>query len=372
MRSLLFSLVLITLLVPNFAWAAEARLGKTFNLVAADNLAANLYALVGDLDLAGPVSGDVFAAAARTVITAPVQGDLFIASGNVTVSGPVYGDVRVVGGTVTIGGEVMGDVAVAGGQVHLLPASRVDQDVLVLGGATIVEGSIGGSLRAISDKLLINGQVAGPVNARVDELTLGEQAVLSQGINYQSPQAMVRHVKAQVSGATVFNQLSSRLPASLALIGVWALFKFLTLLAFATFLYIILPRPVSTIVTTTLTHFGRSLGMGLIALILVPALVIILALTVVGLPLGFFLICIYLALLIMASVFASLIFGALLEKLIRRKNEYVLTWWGVLGGTVALFIVSVVPVIGWLVGIIFFVAAFGGLAVTTYYLITKP
>ncbi|MBI2482526.1 MAG: hypothetical protein HYV76_03140 [Candidatus Vogelbacteria bacterium] len=368
------SLILISVLVlaPSAAWAAEARVGKTFNLPATANLATNLYALVGDLNLAGPVMGDIFTAAGRTVITAPVQGDLFVASGNITVTGPVYGDVRVVGGTVAIGDEVGGDVAVAGGQVHLLPASRVDQDVLVLGGATIIDGSIDGSLRAIGGKLLINGAITGPVSARVDELVLGEQAVLSQGINYQSPQALVRHVRAQVSGATIFNQLSSRLPAVLALVGVWALFKFLTLLVFATFLYVVLPRPVGAIVTTTLTHFGRSLGAGLATLILVPALVIILSLTIVGLPLGFFITCLYLALLVMASVFAGLVCGAILEKLFRRKKEYELSWWGVLGGTTALFIVSLVPIIGWLVGIVVFVATFGGLAITTYHLITKP
>lgn len=365
-------LILALTVVPNISLAAEARLGQVFNLGATENLATNLYALVGDLELAGPVSGDVFGAAGRTLITAPVQGDLFIASGNITISGPVYGDVRVAGGTVTINSEITGDLAVAGGQVHLLPQAKVKQDVLVLGGATIIDGMIEGSLRAIGGKLQINNLIAGPVNARVDELALGERAVLSAGINYQSPQPLTRHAESKVSGTTVFNQLSSNLPAKMAVVGVWSLFKFLTLLAFATFLYLVLPRPVGMIVTTTLSNPGRSFGAGLAALILVPALVIILALTVVGLPLGFFIICLYLALLIMASVFTGLILGTWLERLIRRSPEYALTWWGVLGGTLALFIISLIPFIGWLIGLGLFIMAFGGLAVTTYHLITKP
>ncbi len=372
MRYLTILLLLIALLTPNWSLAAEARLSESFVLPATENLAANLYALVGNLELAGPVSGDVFAAAGRTDITAPVQGDLFIASGNITVSGPIYGDVRVAGGTVEISGEIAGDLAVAGGQVHLLPTAKVKQDVLILGGAAIIDGAVVGSLRAIGGKLLLNGPVLGPVTARVDELSLGERAALSRGIKYQAPQAFIRHNLSQVSGPIVFNQLSGRLPAGLAVVGVWALLKFLTLFAFATFLYLILPRPVGAIVTTTLTHFGRALGMGVTALILVPALVIILALTVVGVPLALFIICLYVALLIMASVFAGLVFGAWLERLVRRHSEYTLSWWGVLGGTTALFVVSIVPFVGWLIGLILFVAAFGGLAVTTYHLITKP
>ncbi|WP_367358381.1 hypothetical protein [Methanothrix sp.] len=109
-----------------------------------------------------PVEDDVFAAgnivsinapvdslvaAGSTVnINAPVKGDVIAAGSQVSVSSDVGGKVVAAGGTVNLGGDIGTNLVAAGGQVSILPGRTVARDALISSGAALNSGRVNGTL----------------------------------------------------------------------------------------------------------------------------------------------------------------------------------------------------------------------------------
>jgi hypothetical protein len=84
-----------------------------------------------------------------------VNGDVAAIGGNSTVRGQVLGDVVAIGGTATIDGPVRGDVVSVGGGTTLGPQAEINGDVVVVGGA-------------------LRRDPAARINGEVKEIGLGE------------------------------------------------------------------------------------------------------------------------------------------------------------------------------------------------------
>jgi len=109
-----------------------------------------------------PVEDDVFAAgnivsvnapvdslvaAGSTVnVNAPVKGDIIAAGGQVYINSAVGGKVVAAGGTVNLGGDVGTNLVAAGGQVSILPGKTVVRDALISGGNVVNSGRVNGTL----------------------------------------------------------------------------------------------------------------------------------------------------------------------------------------------------------------------------------
>ncbi|HNW44698.1 MAG TPA: polymer-forming cytoskeletal protein, partial [Elusimicrobiales bacterium] len=72
---------------------------------------------------------------ASVTVKGEVTGDLVAMGGTVDVSGAVKGDVVSLGGPVDVSGRVNGDITSLGGKVSLSKAGEVDGDISALGGA---------------------------------------------------------------------------------------------------------------------------------------------------------------------------------------------------------------------------------------------
>ena len=84
-----------------------------------------------------------------------VNGDVAAIGGNSTVRGQVLGDVVAIGGTATIDGPVRGDVVSVGGGTTLGPQAEINGDVVVVGG-------------------VLRRDPAARINGEVKEIGLGE------------------------------------------------------------------------------------------------------------------------------------------------------------------------------------------------------
>ena len=109
-----------------------------------------------------PVEDDVFAAGSivninapvdSAVVTggtisinAPVKGDVFALGGQVYINSDVGGKVVTAGGNVNLGGNIGTNLIAAGGQVNILPGRNVDKDALIAGGNVVNAGHVNGTL----------------------------------------------------------------------------------------------------------------------------------------------------------------------------------------------------------------------------------
>ncbi|WP_348612934.1 bactofilin family protein [Halobaculum rarum] len=245
-------LVIVTASAP--VAAAESQFGGTVVVVEGETISDDLDAFGGTVIVRGTVDGDVNAVAGTVVIaeSGVVTGDLTGSAGAVTVEGTVEGAIELATGSFTLreSGEVGGDLDVAAGEVLL--------DGVVGGTATVAaetlrvgsSASIEGDLRHDVQSFVNDGQVAGEVRA-VD------------------------------LGNTEFTGLQFTVPTWLT-----ALYAVLAHLALGAVLLLAVPRFVGDVEAAGIERAVHSGGVGIAALVLVPVLLVLFAITIVGIPLA--------------------------------------------------------------------------------------
>ena len=278
------------------------------------------------------------------------------------------GDGKVIfGGTYTLGaGETLpGDLTVFGGTATLLPESQVEGDVAVFGGRVVVAGEVRGDVVV----------VAGKVTLRPTAVVEGD-VVLAGG-------RVERELGAQVNGQTIGQGWAWRVffgpwwgsPGvanasgkgwALWFLGFWvrvalALLRALVFALLAVLLVVLLPEPTRKVSATMLAHPWESLGMGVILAVLTPVVMVVLLLTLVGIPL---------ALVLVAAVGLAALYGwlALGVALGEKLTEGFHAAWNPLVsaavGTALLYLVvagaDLIPCVGWLVGLFTFIVGLGG------------
>ena len=90
-----------------------------------------------------------------------------------------------------------------------------------------------------------------------------------------------------------------------------------------------------------------------------PVAAVILIASLLGSFVGFFILILYVLATFLASVYAAVTAGSLLSKWIRKT--VIVDWKWVVFGAVALLILTLVPIVGWLITCAIFLAAFGTL-----------
>jgi len=132
-----------------------------------------------------PVDDDIFAAGSVMNINAPVKsitavggtininepvkGDVFVAGGQIHVNSDVGGKLVVAGGNVLIGGNVGTNLVAAGAQVDILPGKIINQDALIAGKRVTNAGKINGSLTVSSNLFSNTGSARKVVYKKVED-----------------------------------------------------------------------------------------------------------------------------------------------------------------------------------------------------------
>ncbi len=328
--------------------------------------------------------GDRFAAACPVRIDKPVQGDAFLAGCSVDVDGAVDGDALVAGGSVRLGapvsqslyamgGQVFVDASVArnariaGGQVAFGSTSQVAGNVLVAGGDVRIDGAVKGYVRAAGAKVLINGPIGGDVVATAGKVELGPNARIAGQLRYASREEIAQDAGAQVLGGVQRLQLDSGKPgAERAARGfasgagwIWSV----GLMILAALVAGALPGFSAGVAQALDTRVWMSLLLGFVALVCVPVATLILALTLIGLPLALLALASYLALLLLGYVSAGIGLGS--WALARLKSDRAEARWWRIGaaalGVLAISLLGRVPYLGALVMIGALLAGLGAL-----------
>jgi cytoskeletal protein CcmA (bactofilin family) len=154
-----------------------------------------------DIVINQPIKGDLIAAGGRVTIEASVAGDLIVAGGLVQVNAPVGGDVLGVGGLMNFGGRVDNDVRIAGIGVNL--DSTIAKNAMV---ATAFlrqsqRSAVNGSLMAYAYRAWLNGAIGGNLDIKASEVTLdaivgGDVNVEAKNLNIQKNAQVVEDVNA--------------------------------------------------------------------------------------------------------------------------------------------------------------------------------
>jgi cytoskeletal protein CcmA (bactofilin family) len=273
------------------------------------------------------VDGDLTASGGTVVVRGTVNGNLQAFAGTVIVDGTVTGDVQAFAGTVRIAGEVGGDVQASGGSVTLAEGATVDGSLQAGAGSVVVAGSVGGNAELGGDTVVLRSTADVAGNVRYDGELTRESGAAVGGSVVEDP---------SVGGD------GGGFEAAGWLFGVYGVLVNLALGAVLLLAFPGFSRGVAGRIADAPLRTG---GVGLLALVGVPALLLGLLITVVGIPLALLGALGYAAALWVGYVYGAFAAGSWLLSVADVGGR----WLALVVGVVAVALAGSVPLLGGLV-----------------------
>jgi len=338
----------------------------------------NARASVGDTRLSAgdevvfdePMDGNAFAAGGRVESSSRIDRSAFFTGGDVTVAGSIGRNLYAAGGDVRLEGEVEGKVRMAGGKIRMAREAVVGGSATLAGGSIEVDGAVGKRLRAFGDTIVINGTIGGDVELAGETLRIGPDARISGRVEYRSSKDIELDPAAVVGGGVTEMQQDRRwlrkfgrgatiaggISVSFGMVLIGAL------------LILAMPR-FSREAAAKIRHKPwMSAGLGCVMLVGVPFSIIVLLITVIGIPLAVLLALGYFVLMLFGYLVAAIFVGdTVLERVSIAKMDS--AWWRVLFmflALVAIAIVKAVPFIGGLIVLLLFIAGIGAFTMRSW------
>lgn len=231
-----------------------------------------------------------------------IDDNSIVISGETTINGLIKGDLIVTSGQTIINGTIEGDVLMAGGSLILNQDSTVNKNIRIMSGELMsrglvkgtihawagivtITGPVQGNVYADSGSFILNAPIQGSVKVDSNNITLGDNALIHGDFKYTSTQPPKQAATAQVLGQ------SSSLPVSApahtqSTYWMHQGLRALSLWLIALILISIFPRSMSQYAHTVALSPVKNLGIGTLAISLSFLGAILLAITIIGLPLA--------------------------------------------------------------------------------------
>jgi len=257
-----------------------------------------------------------------------LDGNLFIIGGTATVDeeAKVNGDILLTGGTLTLNGEVKGNIMAIGGLVSLGETAHVHGNI----------GRIGASVQQ-NPKARVDGEV-------IESVTGPYQF----SIPWQ-PLEPITFLSNIISGSA------------------WFLFRTLSLAALAMILILFILKPAERVADSIVTQPWTALGIGLLTVLVAPIVIVILAITIIMIPVAL----IGLLAFALAILFGWVALGLEIGK--RIAQLFKVDWAPAVSAGVGTFLltfitatIGYIPCIGWLAPTFVGIAGLGGVIITRF------
>lgn len=278
--------------------------------------------------------------------------------GTVVIEGDVEGDVRVFAGTVIIRGQVDGDVQAFAGTVQV--PGRIEGDLQASGGTVVVDGTVMGDVSVAAGTLAIDGTVGGDVRSASGSTRLGERSVLLGDLEYTGE--LDRHDGSRVLGSIDQRWVIQIGPVYVPPLWGWFVTTFAALahLALGALLLLAFPAYSRSIADRIEREPLTTGAAGLGVLVGAPFVLLLLTLTIVGIPLA-----ISGGVLFLLVCWIGLVYGRFaLGYLLLRRAGWDSPWAGLVVGLVAVGVLTNVPYVGGLVQFITLLLGLGALGVS--------
>ena len=239
----------------------------------------------------------------------------------------------------------------------LIDRDETAQDVVVLDGDVVVRGTVRGDIIVVDGDVTIRGNVRGDVVTISGTAMLGRRARIGGDLVYFDDKPVVSD-GAKVSGET--NKFDGGEIAGVGgafALGFWLAVS-LSLLVLGLLLLLLAPRAGDAIARTRKARWGASIGVGLLAIIVLPILAVVACISILGLPFGIGLLLALFPLYAIAYATAAFAIGRLILKNSRFPAFIV--------GLLILRLLALIPIVGGLFGLLAVIFGLGLLFVTLF------
>jgi len=380
MKNLFLIIAMLVFAIPALAIRIEN--GDNVQISAPVN--EDIYVAAGAVTVSAIVRGDFFAAGGTITLNDSISGDLVVAGGTITFRGVVMDDVRAAGGSLVISGYIGGDLLVTGGTVTIETGAVIMGDIYVAGGNVRMDGRVMGNLKTGTGefflngsidknadlnggKIHLNGKIGGDAIIACQSLKVEPGASLNGSVRYWTEQGEVDFGNALKNGTAMYDtslkdRFESPKPQYLGFVTFFGVLGYLI----AMFILLVLGqrlfgsffnRTVGTMQAAPMQAFGY----GFLYFVVVPVAIVLLFITLVGIPVGLIALTFYILFLALAHSITALAAAHWLNV----RQAYHWSFWktvlAALGILVILKTVSMIPFVGWLAVFIAVCIVFGAI-----------
>jgi len=357
------------------ATAVDTRSGDTVRLTGAfDQL---LFAAGDEVTLSVTATDDVAAAGGDIAARGGTFEHLFMAGSELSFTESTARDLFAAGGEIDVlTGQITDDFVAAGGRITLGPEARVGGDVVVSGGRLRIEAPIGGGLRAAGGVIRIDGPVTGDVYVDGGTIVIGPDARIGGTLTHRGRRVEIAP-EAQVTGEVTALAPRPEINLSpLAGLAVWASAALLFgLFLMAVVIAAAFPRLMNDTAEALRTRPFSMLAVGVALAIIAPFVIVLLMITLIGLPLAFVL-GVALALLWPLAIVGAVYTGASLARARTQRGASAPSaggralWAGV--GMIVFIFIGMIPIIGFFIWLIAYFFGLGAVSLSALRAWSKP
>lgn len=360
-KILFISLLLVPLLIVPVVKAQENNYytPPSSDFMPSQAVAADYFHADDSVTVSSIIAGDAYVAGGTVLVDGTINGDLLVAGGTVTIDGAVGGNVRAAGGTVIIGGSVGKNITVAGGTVNINRMATIGGNINALSGNMNFSGNTTGNIHVIGADVSIDGSVDGDIDAKVQNLKFGDAATVGGSLSYQSPEQASMGTNTKIIGNVTYVPVKREAPQGRSTEKLHTGVEFISLLTSFIIGFIIIrlfPKRVMKKAEILQKRFWVCLGLGFLTLVISPFAVILLLVTVIGIPIAFLWIVAFLILAYMAKIWVAFAVG---RALVMKAGSGDRRGWALLAGLLLYYVIGYIPVVGGLVKLIVMLIGIG-------------
>ena len=337
--------------------------GAGGEVVARAPVGGDLVVLGGEVRVDDLVGGDLIAGGGKLRINHTVGDDIRVAGGEISLEGGAGGDVILLGGSLDVAGdmEIGGDLVLAGGNVR--SAAKVGGKAYIAGGNIQLGGEIDGPLYLEGDTVHLEGHIRGDVILHASStLTIGRGAIFDGTVRYNCDEGEVDFGNSVPRERLQFDP-DLRITEEKSSEGSMGLFGFLFFSSgfLMIWLYLMIPGSgVERISGIVGNRFLTGLGAGFLYVLLVPPIMLLLGITIVGLPLALLMGSIFFYSLFFATSFSSLVLAILLRSRMGKDWGRGMLFLVGAGIYLGLVVLNGIPVLGLILNGILTLGILGG------------
>lgn len=362
--SLMFALV-----VPGYAIdirKAEKDMGRDVSIAENETIDDTLVVFADSVSIHGTVTGDLIAFARNVDIQGTVRGNVIGFGQTIEVSGNVEGDVFGFGQSVRADGQIGKDLWGFGQNVTIGRGARLNHNAMMFANSAYINGEVGRDARVYAGGLDTSSRIGRDLLFRGTGLSVHASSIIGRDLDSLTKSAKWVRID---SGATIGGKKKVELMEAEP--SRYLKFGFYTKQALrlgggflmGILLYWLIPG-MKRISLTSVKAVLTSGGVGFLIAAAVPVAAIILAITLIGIPVAlllfmFWLLGLYLAKVVVAKCIGNAIMGDRGEGLTSILLPLL----------VGLFIVIIavnLPYVGGIVNFLLMLIGFGALVVTIY------
>lgn len=361
--------VMLTLssVVPRYVMAGETLTGNDATLPSGSIVSDDLYVSGRNVTIDGSALRDVVGIAGEFTLNGLINGNLNLAARTTTINGPIGRSIRITGQHVTINSTVGGDVVVFAASVTLGANATVSGDLIVYAGDVVVDGTVQGAVKGGANQVTINGLVKGPLSVNAGSMDTANSAPTptpqSQAATPASGGATpvaVAQTQSQTptpAETTSTSGGSRTSPGQIAAYYRW--FQFLAAIVSTMVLILILPKATRNVAGSIRSTPFAALVAGILALAIVPLAMLLLTVTIVGIPLAMVVGMLMICAAYLSQVFAGVAIGQLITSRLNFGTGRLPTLAAGLIGVCMIWVVRILPIPVWNFAVAFVIALAG-------------